>query len=153
MIARRSATLISLTMFAALPVAGLAEMYSWKDTDGKIQYSDQPPPGKTVSRKLAAPSAPAVAPETLRQNSAEREMESRKKQKEAKEAAAKAEKDRGDAEERRGNCEKAKGNLQALESGRIRFTTDAKGERVALEGTVRDAELSSARKAVGEWCQ
>ncbi len=153
MIACRSATLISLAMFVALPVTGQAEMYSWKDADGKIQYSDQPPPGKTVSRKLAAPSAPTVAPETLRQNSAEREMESRKKQKEAKESAAKAEKDRGDAEERRVNCEKAKGSLQALESGQTRFTANAQGERVALEGAVREAELASARKAVDGWCK
>ncbi|MDO8933694.1 MAG: DUF4124 domain-containing protein [Rhodocyclaceae bacterium] len=130
-----------------------AQLYSWKDADGKIHYSDEPPPAKTQARKVAPPPAPSADPAATRKNLAEMEMASRKKQKEAKDSAAKAEKEKADTEERRINCDKAKGNLQSIESGLTRFTTNAKGERVALEGAVRDAELASARKAADEWCK
>ncbi|OHC66335.1 MAG: hypothetical protein A2045_01885 [Rhodocyclales bacterium GWA2_65_20] len=140
-------------VFALCSLSATAALYSWKDADGKVQYSDQPPPGTTQARKLAAPPAPASDADATRKGFAEQEMAARKKQKESQEAAAKAEKEKTEGEARRVNCDKAKGNLHALESGQIRFTTSAKGERVALEGAVREEELASARKAVESWCK
>lgn len=142
-----------LLVFALYGAAASAQLYSWKDADGKVQYSDQPPPGQTPARKVAAPATLATDPAGTRKMLAEKELESRKKRKTAQEADANAEKEKADAEERRANCEKAKGNLQAMESGLTRFTANARGERVALEGAVRDAELGSARKAVEAWCK
>lgn len=142
-----------MLVFSLYSLAAAAQLYSWKDANGKIQYSDQPPPGKTQARKVAPPPAPASDPGATRSKFVEKEMESRKKQKDVQEAATKSEKEKADAEDRRVNCDKAKGNLQALESGQTRFTTNVKGERVALEGAVRDEELASARKAVDGWCK
>lgn len=136
-----------------LPLGAAAQMYSWKDANGKIQYSDEPPPGKVQARKVAPPSAPSSDAAERRKEAADRDMEARKKQKEAKESATKAEKEKADAEDKRVNCEKARGQLQAIESGQARFTTDAKGERIALDGAVRDAEIASARRAVDSWCK
>lgn len=136
-----------------LPLTAAAQMYSWKDANGKIQYSDEPPPAQVQGRKVAAPPAPSSDAADRRKEAADREMEARKKQKEAKENTAKAEKEKADAEEKRVNCEKARGQLQAIESGQVRFTTDASGGRVALDGAVREAELASARRAVDSWCK
>lgn len=144
--------IITALACALLSLAASAQMYSWKDASGKTQYSDQPPPDKSA-RKIAAPAAPSSDAGDKRKDAADQEMEARKKQKDAKENAAKAEKDKAGAEERAINCEKAKGNLQAIESGQVRFTLDAKGERVALDGAVRDAEIANARKVADSWCK
>jgi len=142
----------------AMAVASLnaaAQLYSWKDADGKVQYSDQPPPAsaKGTVRKVAPPATNVADPDAVRKNLADKELEARKKEKEAKESATKAEKDKADAAERRINCEKAQGNLRGLESGQTRFTTDAQGNRVALEGAVLEAELAAARKNVDGLCK
>lgn len=136
-----------------LPLTAAAQMYSWKDANGKIQYSDEPPPGKIQARKVAPPSAPSSDAADRRKEAADREMEGRKKQKEAGEKAAKAEKEKADAADKRLNCERARGHLQAIETGQARFTTDAKGERIALDGAAREAELASARRAADSWCK
>lgn len=133
-------------------LAAAAQLYSWKDADGKVHYSDEPPADKATARKVAPPAAGAADP-AARRSLADKEMESRKKQKEAQEAANKAEKDKADAEERRVECARAQGNLRAIESGQTRFTTDSKGERVGLDGEVREAELGKARKAADSWCK
>lgn len=138
---------------ALLSLAAAAQMYSWKDANGKTQYSDEPPPGKTPARRVTPPPAPSSDAVEKRKDAADKQLDERKKQQEAREAAAKAEKDKAGAEERARNCDKAKGNLQAIESGQARFTMDAKGERVALDGAVREAEIASARKAVDGWCK
>ena len=152
MIARHCAPLVLLTLFAYLPTAGLAEMYSWKDATGKIHYSDEPPPDKTPARKVAPPATGAGDP-AARRALTEQEAAARKKQKETQEAADKSQKEKANAEERRTECERARSNLQAIESGQVRFTIDSKGERVALDGEVREAELAKARKAADSWCK
>jgi len=140
-------------VLALCATAASAQLYSWKDADGKTHYSDQPPPTATPTRKIAAPAARATDPAGTRKNMAEKELASRQKQKDAQDAAAKAEKDQTDADARRVNCERARANLQGLESGATRFSINAQGERIALDGAVREAELANARKSVESWCR
>ena len=148
----RPATLLTLLLIAALPTGGYAQVYSWKDADGKIHYGDRPPAErKADTRKLAAP--PAVDVEAVRQANAEKQLIEREKQEKNKESAAKAAEEQTAARQREENCRQARGNLAALESGQIRFTIDSKGERVGLDGAVREAELDKARKSVESWCK
>ena len=49
-------------------------------------------------------------------------------------------------------CERSRTNLEGLESGQIRFRMGANGEREALDGAVRDAELNEARRIVDANC-
>lgn len=149
--ANRPASLFTLVLLALLPASGLAQVYSWKDSSGKIHYGDRPPAERqAASRKLAAP--PAGDVEAMRSANAEKQLAEREKQQKAKEAAGKAEEDQAATKQREENCRQARGNLAALESGQIRFTIDAKGERVSLDGAVREAELGKARKSVESWC-
>lgn len=138
---------------ALLSVTASAQMYSWKDANGKTQYSDTPPADKTPARKLAAPAAPSSDAVDKRKAAADKEMDARKKQTDGQKTAAQAEKDKADAENRRINCDKARVNLQAIQSGEVRFTLDAKGERVALDGAVRENEIANARKVTDSWCK
>jgi hypothetical protein len=137
---------------ALFSMAAAAQLYSWKDASGKVHYSDTPPPDSVPVRKVAPP-ATSAGDASARRPQLEQEAAARKKQKETQEAADKAAKDKADAEERRTECERARAGLQAIESGQTRFTFNAKGERVALEGDVREAELANARKAVNSWCK
>jgi hypothetical protein len=146
--------LISLIAFTLLPTAGQAQVYSWKDASGNIHYGDRPPAERnTQPRKL--PNAPAATDdiEAARKASAERQFGEREKQGKAEESAKKAPEDAAQAKQRAENCQRAKASLAALESGQARFTLDDKGERVALDGTVREAELARARKTADSWCK
>lgn len=146
--------LISLIAFALLPGIGQGQVYSWKDASGKIHYGDHPPEERNVqSRKL--PGAPAATDdvEAARKASAERQFSEREKQGKADENARKTPENAAQAKEREANCRQAKANLAALESGQIRFTHNDRGERVALDGAVREEELAKARKSVDSWCK
>jgi hypothetical protein len=139
-----------LLISSIIPITGLSQVYSWRDASGKVHYGDRPPAAaRAESRKLAAPppadaeaagkERPATDPEKLKQA----QEEGRRQQE--KETPAEARK-------REAGCQQAKANLAAIESGQIRFTIGADGERKALDGAVRDAEIAKARAAVGEWC-
>jgi hypothetical protein len=154
MTARRLATLISLTLCAALPAAALAEVYSWKDASGKVHYGSKPPAGQQgEARRLAAPPAETPDQEAARKAAAERQMTEREKQQKGQEEAQKTQEDQAAARERAENCRQARSALAALESGQARYALDASGERMALDGTARNAELAKARKAVDSWCK
>lgn len=134
-----------------LPLVSAAQVYSWKDASGKIHYGDRPPAERQAQvRQL--PGAPAATPdvEAARKAAAERQFSQREKQ--AAGESKQVPEDPAQAKIRAENCQRAKNNLAALESGQIRFTLDAKGERVALDGKLREEELARARKSVTDWC-
>ncbi len=139
-----------LTML--LPLVATAEVYSWKDESGKIHYGDRPPAERQAqARRLpAAPIATSDAA-AVRKEAAERKFAEREKQA-AGESKTMPE-DPAQAKLREENCQRAKATLAGLESGQVRFMLNEKGERVALDGAVREAELARARKAVEDWCK
>ncbi len=143
-------SLLSLIALALVPLSGQTQMYSWKDANGKIHYGDRPPTEKqTQARKVQGAPSETGDVAAARKASAERQFEEREKQESAKKPAE----DPAQAKVREENCQRAKSNLAALESGQIRFSTNAKGERIALDGAVRETELARARKSVDDWCK
>jgi hypothetical protein len=146
--------LISLLALSLLPGTGQTQVYSWKDASGKIHYGDRPPAERQVQpRKL--PGAPAATDdvEAARKAAAERQFNEREKQGKAEEGAKKAPENAAQAKEREANCRQAKASLASLESGQVRFAINERGERVALDGNVREAEMAKARKSVDSWCK
>jgi len=134
-----------------IPSTGLSQVYSWKDASGKVHYGDRPPAARQAeARKLAAP--PPVDAEAERKALNERLMADREKQQKAQEEGKKTQESQAEAQKRAEGCQRAKSNLAAIESGQVRFALNAKGERTALDGAARDAEIARARKAVSEWC-
>jgi len=137
----------------ALSPAGAAQVYSWKDASGKVHYGDRPPAEKQPQARRV-PGAPAETEDVAaaRKAAAERQFAERDKQARAAERAHQPAEDPAQAKARAENCTRARSNLAGLESGLIRFGVDARGERIALDGAAREAELARARKSVAEWC-
>ena len=61
----RLSVAIWLALCLALPLPASAQMYKWVDANGKVQYSDKPPPSNVKTEKLReaarAPSPPAAS--------------------------------------------------------------------------------------------
>ncbi|MCX8086434.1 MAG: DUF4124 domain-containing protein [Rhodocyclaceae bacterium] len=142
--AHRYATLLPAFFLAG---SALAQVYSWKDESGKIHYGDRPP-AQREARKVAPAPPPTSDGEAARKAAAEKKLAEQEK----KAAQEKPAEDPSQARLREENCRAAKANLAGLESGQIRFRMNEQGEREALDGPVREAELSRAKKAVAEWC-
>ncbi|MBR0565197.1 DUF4124 domain-containing protein [Azoarcus sp. L1K30] len=156
---KRSA-LLMLALLAALPAS--AEIYKWKDADGKVHFSDTPPPSGAVKTiREAAPasarpagtqdgkSADASKPKTL----AEKELEFRQRRAAEAEAQAKAEKESADAAQRKRACEDARSNLAALNSGQRIGRYGSDGQRVILDDAARAEEETRVRKQVDDFCK
>jgi Domain of unknown function (DUF4124) len=142
-----------------------ADMFKWTDENGKVHYSDQPPPAnakKSESIKqpkpAAAPPAAAAAPDAAKpaagpKTPAEQEMEFRKRRLEAAEAEAKAQKEAQATEDKKRNCEKAKAQVASLERGGRITRPGANGEPTYMSDQEIAKELIEARKVTDTWCK
>jgi hypothetical protein len=157
---RRLLTLALL--LAALPAQ--AVLYKWVDQNGKVHYSDQPPPDSAKQSNVMnvprpATSAPAPAGETANtapkgpKSAAEQEMEFRKRRLEAAEAEAKQQKDAQAADEKKRNCSQATNRVTALEAGGRISKYGPNGETIYLSDDQIASELSEARRIADSWCK
>ena len=158
--------LIALAAALAFSAGAAAQMYKWKDANGRTRYGDTPPPGVDAKPLRSAPAsgyAPAPAPASDAKNDkAEKSEKSEKpltpeqafekRQKERAAAEQKAEKERAEAEAKRHNCEVAQTQLRLMQSGQRVSTLNAAGEKVYLDDDQRAAETARAQKAVSDWC-
>lgn len=140
--------LTALLVFVAQPLWG--QVYSWKDSNGKVHYGDRPPVDRQATpRRLTA--APVVDADASRQALEQLKSADLKRQ-QAQDTARQQQEEQAQTQIRSQNCQRAQAQLKALESGRIRFAVDATGERLALDGERREAELARARQSAHEWC-
>lgn len=161
----KTKTIAALTcgLLAALmlPTAS-AQVYQWKDANGRTVVSDTPPPG-TVSKKTqriggppvneegaatAAPSA-KTGPKTL----SERDMEFKKRQQEGKEKAEKTRQEEAAANEQKENCKRAREALTTLQSQQPVASVNEKGERQIMDNATRQTEIERAQKIVADTCK
>jgi hypothetical protein len=145
-----------------------AEIYKWKDSDGRIRYSDVPPPsnvpqetlrGKKVPKAISDPQAPLsqvngnITDAIERQNKTANkagdatkraeDAEAQKKADEAKEAEIKLKEE---------NCRVAKSNLQIFSDGGRIIRPNKLGEREFLGDKDIAAGLADAQKDVDKYC-
>jgi hypothetical protein len=149
---RKALMVVALGIVSA---GALAQVYSWKDANGQVHYSDQPPPGKQQqsARKIETKVATPEETEATRKAQAERELDGRQKQKQAQDASAKQTKAQQDAEDRKKGCTKAKAYVKALEGGQINSTINDQGKTVPMDKSGLAAELADARKSADAWCK
>lgn len=132
-----------------------AVLNKWLDTDGKVHYSDQPPPANVKAQTLrttsdvAAPASAPAAPKTI----AEREAELKKNQQAKKEAADKAAKELASMDAEKANCAAAQQNLRALQDGMRMVEIDAKGERSYLDDAQRQQRIEKIKQDVKTYCK
>jgi len=156
--------LLLLALLLAAPPAS-AVLYKWVGEDGKVHYSDRPPPdGAKKSGVINAPvpSTPSAAPPSGEaakdapkgpKTAAEQEMEFRKRRMEAAEAEAKRQKEAQSAEEKKRNCAQATNRLAALETGGRITKYGPNGETIYLSDAEIAKELGEARKTADSWCK
>ncbi len=146
---RRFALLLAALFLA--PSAG-AQIYQWKDENGKTVISDKPPVGYVRQQKTIDSDTQAQSGQKQK-SLADREMEFRKRQKESQESGDKARKEEASASEKRENCDNARRQLQALESGERIALRDDKGERYYMEDAQREQETAKARNFIESSCK
>jgi len=140
-----------------------AQLYRWVDKDGKVRYSDTPPPGvkATTLRPPPGSSAPAPAPDGVAAakdakkgplTPAEQEADFRKRQMQAQKAREKEDQASRDALAKQDNCARARESLASLESGQRITRAGADGERYYIDDAQRAAEMEKARQSVNSWC-
>jgi hypothetical protein len=163
-------------LIAALIAIGLAApaqaQWKWRDAQGKVQYSDRPPPSGTPEQDVlqrpanatrtitvvpvgqaAAAAASAPRPATSTPTKAEQDAAARDKQAQDREAAKQKEAERQQAELRRQNCARAQANLRELQSGTRITRTNEQGERVFMDDAQRQAEVERARGLITSECR
>ena len=171
------AAVVGAIVLAGLTCTPSQAQWAWKDSNGRVVYSDRPPPSdvkaasimrQPTTQTLAspAPSAgqsddagkPADRPSDTKatpsgpKTIAEREMEFRKRQQERADAEKKATEEQAKSATKAAECERARGYLKSLEEG-IRITrTDASGNREFLDDAQRAAEVERTRKIVQSTC-
>jgi hypothetical protein len=145
--------LAALAIALALAPAALAQLYKWVDKDGRVTYSDQPPPAQQ-SKQLnisTGTSGQSAAPATKPAGDAEKDAQKAKTA-----AAEKAQKDEEAAKAKKQNeeyCARARAYLKTVTDGGRVATYDDKGERVLMDDQQLEAERVRAQKEVDESCK
>lgn len=161
----------SLVAVALLGLSGVAHgQWKWRDAQGRVQYSDQPPPPgvpakdvlqspisappRIVAPAASAPAAgqaaaaPSKAASTVdpvleaRRKQAQQEAEAKRKAEEAQQAQTKAQ-----------NCERARDYMRTLDSGIRVARTNAKGEREIMDDATRAREAENTRQIMQSQCR
>lgn len=140
----RNIILIALALFTT---AAAAEVYSWKDADGKTHFSDKPPAGREPSslKTLELPSSEANTPRQIPAQSEKPTVAPADK--------TQADKDKAAADSKRASCEKARADLQALYETPRRTAVSKGGKFYALDGEERSTEEAALQKLIEDNCR
>lgn len=145
-----------------------AEIYKWKDSDGRIRYSDVPPPsnvpqetlrGKKIPKAALNPQAPLspvngnITEALQRQNKmANKEEEAAKRAQDAEAQKKEEEAKQAELKLKEENCRIAKSNLRTYSDGGRIMRTNAQGEREYLSDKEIDSGLANARNEFEKYC-
>lgn len=144
-VARRLASLFAIAGLL-LSVSVSAALYKWTDANGRIVYSDQPPPGNVKSEQLNAAPPPAN-PNAVREM-ANDEALLQKRQAERAQLSEKDAKAKVEADRRTAACARTAGQLRELAaSQQAIYRINERGERVVLD----DAGRAQERQRLEAW--
>ena len=168
---------ILITCLLLIPALAGAEIYKWKDKDGKTRYSDTPPPsnvqqeslyGKKIPKpKTAAPLAPVngditdqlnrqKSPNGVPKGEAEKPLSKEEAAaKRAKDAENQKKEDEAKAAEvkrKADNCKAAQANSKTFSDGGRILRTNEAGEREYLSDQDIDKGRIEAQKEVDKNC-
>lgn len=160
-----SRLLLVALLGAAMATPSIAQ-WKWRDKDGRVQYSDRPPPpgvaendvlSKPAGARVVAPApagltpAASAAPQPAVRAS-DPQLEAKKKQQEQEESAKRKAEEEKVAKAKAENCQRAKSYQRTLDDGiRIARTND-KGEREILDDAARAKEAERNRQVIASDC-
>ncbi len=147
--------------------------YQWRDAQGRLNWSDRPPPSSVQPRDILSQPAPppatrntvvaatsssdaakpAATPAKPEASLKEREMEAaRKKAEQDTKDQRKAQEDQQAAAQKE-NCVRARANVAGLESGGRVSRFNEKGEREYLDDAQRASEMARSREIATSSCK
>lgn len=160
-----------LLIALCLPLAVTAQgQWKWRDAQGRIQFSDRPPPQGTLEKDILARPAnapklvqlvpfgqaasapasaalPAASTPQERAKAADKARGSRES-----EAKIKAQEVR-EAQLRADNCKAARLQLNSLEAGVRVAIVNERGERVVLDDALRAQEIRKVQAVIASDCR
>jgi hypothetical protein len=142
------ATAAAVMLVVAAPAA--AALYKWVDANGRVTYSDQPPPANVKAETVSAP-APAVNPDAVKEM-ASQEADLKKRQVQRAEEQKKAAQARVDEANRRQFCVDAKSQIRLYDSDLLLQRVNEKGEPVYMDDTLKRREKERLEAIVRDRC-
>jgi hypothetical protein len=162
--------LLPLLLLALVVAPDVSAQFKWRDANGRMVYSDQPPP--TSIPPDAVLQAPGLRPAAERPGAtgeaakatgaasgsptagaaADRELEFRKRRIERAETERKSGEEAAKARQVAAACEETRAELRALESGVRISRINERGEREFIDDAQRAARADAARKSSREHC-
>jgi hypothetical protein len=146
-------SLVMALVIACAALGAHAQLYKWIDKDGKVQYSDTPPPPEARSGAPLRVQSGAGTPAPASASLAEQEKALAKRREDASKAESKAAEDAKLAEKHRERCDQARSYLATLNDGGRLVRTNANGEREFLDDAAIEAERKRAQVAISESCK
>jgi hypothetical protein len=158
--------LVAIWLILCLAPPAFAQMYKWVDSEGKVQYSDKPPPSNIKTEKLRNPASATSAPAASEGKSgakkdavkpgpktvAEQEQAFKKRQLDAAKAQQEAGQKQAEAREKAENCRRAKAAVTSLQIGGRQMRIDEKGERAFLDDQQVAQEMAKAQQEAAAAC-
>jgi hypothetical protein len=141
---------VQAAAFGALALALLAgptfaALYKWTDPNGRVVYSDQPPPGNVKVETISGPPPPSNP--TAVKDLANKELEFKQRQLEKADAEKVAANEQKTAKEKAENCALVQGQLKQLgDDGLVLWRVNASGERAEMTPAERRAERDRLAK-------
>ena len=163
---KSAARLLALVLLGAALATPAIAQWKWRDKDGRVQYSDRPPPPGVAEkdilskpaggRAVAVPSssltpAASAAPQPAVRAS-DPQLEAKKKQQEQEEAAKRKAEEEKVAKTRAENCQRARSYQRTLDDGIRIARTNEKGEREILDDAARAKELERTKQIIASDC-
>lgn len=153
----RTTALVATLILALLSLTVGAQVYRWVDKDGKVQYSDQPPPpgaGKAEATRInsssPSPAASSSAPAKPADKAAEKGKDASKVTDASK--SNDAEKAR-QAKERDEYCVELRSTLRTLEDGGRITKNSPTGDRALMTDDEIAAETQRVKGLIAERCK
>jgi Domain of unknown function (DUF4124) len=140
---------------AALSFSVSADIYKWVDANGKVHYSNTPPPevkGTKVKVEDPAPTATGGTPSATAEYWKQKDAEFRKRQ----EDKYKGEKESSDnvalddAEKRKKTCEFYRKDLDQVLGTRERVTRSADGNDIIVDAKAEPLNNTQRARVIGE---
>lgn len=151
--ARTTNALAGALATACLLAAGgaAAQAYKWTDAQGKVHFSDTPPPDRKAATVSIKPQMPADPAAVARQRDWKAQLEeSGTRRLEAQNQQAAEERNRKNAESR---CLAARRNVDTYQREGLVYRTGKDGQREYLEDKERATLLARAQERVESDCR
>jgi hypothetical protein len=164
--------MVAVAMLAAVLATPAEAQWKWRDKNGRVQYSDQPPPSgvpdkdvlqkpASANRQAAAPVAAAVAAVpasaasgiALTPKTVEPELEAKRRKADEEKAAKDKAEEQKLAAARADNCSRARSQLRTIDDGIRIARTNATGEREILDDKARAEERRRTTDVIASDCK